>query len=157
MQKNITLLISVEPPGSPLYIRRIVETAINQAEYKGQLQFVFAVDESDKVCLHEVHKLYQEHQPSMFDPFPVATIKLINRNKTMYSEMLQKADSPLVMCCEPIVYFTEKAWDKQILDDFDLHKGATRLYYRMDNFNLQISRKESVIESEKTKEELKTA
>lgn len=152
MKKNISLLISVEPPGIPLYIRRIVETAINQAAYEGQLQFIFAVDESDKACLHEVHKLYQEHQPNMFDPFPIATIKLVNRNKTMYSEMLEKADAPFVICVDPIVYFTEKNWDKTILHDFDLHKNVTGLYYKMDSFNIQVSKKESelMLTGEKT-------
>lgn len=157
MKKNIALLISVEPPGSPLYIRRIVETAMKHAAYPGQLQFIFAVDETDKVCLDEVHKLYTEHAPGLFDPFPVATIKIVNKSKSVYSDLLEKAEAPFVIDLEPIVYFTEKNWDKTILDDFDKYKKhpehkISGLYYQMDSFKIAVHRKESKME-----DELKTA
>jgi hypothetical protein len=155
MKKNISILVSVPSPGSPSLLRRLVETAINQAAYKEGLQFIFAIDQADKVCLQEVHSLYNEHQPSLFDSLPIPTIKLMNRDKSVYADMIEKADAPFVMPIEPNVYFAERNWDKLALEDLKVFKQASGLYYRMGNFSVHIARKESVLDSENENRKLK--
>lgn len=118
MLKNISIIAAaIEPESIEPYIKKV----IGSSRYRGQIQFVFFVLQSQKAILSKVHELYMKYAPSLFDEHPVPMIKLVSESGDILWEDLcrNRCDAKEILTVaqvDKLIATYPTHWDMHYLD-----------------------------------------
>lgn len=119
MSKKIAIIYY---PESPILMKKLVDSALHNAENPDQVQFIFFIQPNNKECRDCAHKLYMEHSPDLFsDQEP--TIKMVcSKEEGLWVQMCGRKKAETI---EKIIYiakdvtiskdYFKKNWDSNLI------------------------------------------
>jgi hypothetical protein len=136
--KKISLLLPTR--GRPLFMQRVVESAIETAKHPEDLQFIFYIDIDDELSQAKVEELATTYNGSCWQE-DHCTIKYTVGERIvlskMWNEVYKLADADIVMHCGDDIIFRTLAWDVTVRNKFDEYPDKIAFVHGFDGLQHQ--------------------
>jgi glycosyltransferase involved in cell wall biosynthesis len=113
----------------PENILRLVNSALETAKYKNQLEFIFYIDIDDTISLDAL-RLLKIQNPNQ--------IKYLQGGRIILSEMWNRAydlsSADIVMHCGDDIIFRTKYWDQEVIKAFDSYDDKLVFVHGNDGY-----------------------
>jgi glycosyltransferase involved in cell wall biosynthesis len=131
--KKISVLLPTR--GRPLFMERVVTSAMEKANNPNSLQFVFYIDNDDELSKEKIEELVNRYDENSWQE-DFATIKYIIGERIvlsqMWNECFKLADADVVMHCGDDIIFQTTGWDDVVLNQFDAVPDKIAFVYGRD-------------------------